>query len=577
VFRQYLMFCGIGLTNAQLFELSVQEYKRNKLLLQLAKGVFEEQSNLEKLVQKIMLESQDLLKCERCSVYLVDNTSVQDSSNQIDGKPEFAKFHSTKEVVFAKAFDLFAKDGACINVPSAQELERSRNTEIAKYVVVNGQPFSIPDLEMDGRFGKGPFVDADGFKTKSILCMPILTSNRIVIGVTHFINKLNGQPFDESDLSIIEAFSIFTGLGIHNCQMYENACRLMAKQTVAIEIMSYHATAQHEETNKIMQSKIPSAQEIGLYTFEFNDIPMSDDDTVRAVISMFQDAGIIEKYKVPYDVMVRWTCSVKKNYRPVTYHNWRHAFNVTQTMFTMLYTGGLRPIFEDLEEFAMLVACLCHDLDHRGTNNAFQVKVASPLAMLYSTSVMEHHHFDHCIMILNSEGNNILQHLSAEEYKSCIKTLEHCILSTDLALYFKKRGDFKKMIESGDTDFKIKAHRYLLIAMMMTACDVAAITKPWEIQHQIAQMVANEFFEQGDIEKTRLGQTPIAMMDREKQHELPKMQVGFIDAICLPVYELFSGLWKELTPMYGGCMNNRKHWEKMADANEQQQKADTGS
>lgn len=30
-------------------------------------------------------------------------------------------------------------------------------------------------------------------------------------------------------------------------------------------------------------------------------------------------------------------------------------------------------------------------------------RVASPLAMLYSTSVMEHHHFDHCIMILNSE------------------------------------------------------------------------------------------------------------------------------------------------------------------------------
>ena len=31
VFRKYLMFCGIGLTNAQLFELSVQEYKRNRV------------------------------------------------------------------------------------------------------------------------------------------------------------------------------------------------------------------------------------------------------------------------------------------------------------------------------------------------------------------------------------------------------------------------------------------------------------------------------------------------------------------------------------------------------------------
>ena len=28
--------------------------------------------------------------------------------------------------------------------------------------------------------------------------------------------------------------------------------------------------------------------------------------------------------------------SVKKNYRQVTYHNWRHAFNVGQTMFAII-------------------------------------------------------------------------------------------------------------------------------------------------------------------------------------------------------------------------------------------------
>ena len=64
---------------------------------------------------------------------------------------------------------------------------------------------------------------------------------------------------------------------------------------------------------------------------------------------------------------------------------------------------------EPFQIFGLLVACLCHDLDHRGTNNAFQSKVESPLAILYSTSTMEHHHFDQCVMILSSEGNNIFQ------------------------------------------------------------------------------------------------------------------------------------------------------------------------
>ena len=37
-------------------------------------------------------------------------------------------------------------------------------------------------------------------------------------------------------------------------------------------------------------------------------------------------------------------------------------------------TGELLSTFDDIDVLAMLVASLCHDLDHRGFNNAFQVK-----------------------------------------------------------------------------------------------------------------------------------------------------------------------------------------------------------
>ena len=43
-----------------------------QILLHLARSIFEEQSNLECLVTKIMREARDLLKCERCAVYLLD-------------------------------------------------------------------------------------------------------------------------------------------------------------------------------------------------------------------------------------------------------------------------------------------------------------------------------------------------------------------------------------------------------------------------------------------------------------------------------------------------------------------------
>lgn len=54
----------------------------------------------------------------------------------------------------------------------------------------------------------------------------------------------------------------------------------------------------------------------------------------------------------------------------------------------------------------------------------------------------------------------------------------------------------------------------VLCGMMMTACDVSAIAKPWEVQHRVAKLVADEFFDQGDLEKLQLNTKPVAMMDR---------------------------------------------------------------
>lgn len=100
---------------------------------------------------------------------------------------------------------------------------------------------------------------------------------------------------------------------------------------------------------------------------------------------------------------------VKKGYRDPPYHNWMHAFSVTHFCYLLYKNLGLSsylqyvyicfsakrvlffdnktiivhkqinincPIsifFRDIEILALFVSCMCHDLDHRGTNNSFQV------------------------------------------------------------------------------------------------------------------------------------------------------------------------------------------------------------
>lgn len=103
-------------------------------------------------------------------------------------------------------------------------------------------------------------------------------------------------------------------------------------------------------------------------------------------------------------------------------------------------------------------------------------------------------------MILNSQGNQILANLSPEEYSKVISLLEEAILATDLANYFQKRDLFFQLVNTNQFDWKSnQEHRSLLRCMLMTGCDVAAITKPWSVQKIVADLVMSEFYHQGEL------------------------------------------------------------------------------
>jgi dual 3',5'-cyclic-AMP and -GMP phosphodiesterase 11 len=175
-------------------------------------------------------------------------------------------------------------------------------------------------------------------------------------------------------------------------------------------------------------------------------------------------------------------------------------------------------------------------------------------------------------MILNSEGNQILSHLSPDEYSRVLKVLEDAILATDLAVYFRNRGAFMSLVDSKSYNWVRETDRNLLRGMLMTTCDLAAITKPWEMEQRIAELVASEFFEQGDIEREKLNMVPIDMMNREKKDQLPSMQVGFIDSICYPVYETFTRISPKLSPLLEGVKTNRSMWLKKIEEQNNQEK-----
>ncbi|XP_073781582.1 dual 3',5'-cyclic-AMP and -GMP phosphodiesterase 11A isoform X2 [Danio rerio] len=557
VLQMYLPFCGISISNAKLFSESRKEYERSRALLEVVNDLFEEQTDLEKIVRKIMQRALTLLQCERCSVLLLED------------------IHSPV-VKFSQTFELMSPLCSVDRDISMEKVSCSDwliNNSIAELVASTGLPVNISDVCQDPRFD-AEADQASGFHIRSVLCVPIWNRTHQIIGVAQILNRLDRKTFNDADQRLFEAFVIFCGLGINNTMMYNQVKKTWAKQSVALDMLSYHATCSKAEVDRLKAAKIPLSSELGIDEFHFNDFSLDNDAMITASLRMFLELGVVQKFKIDYEVLCRWLLTVRKNYRTVAYHNWRHAFNVSQCMFIMITTAAFQEVLTETETLALMVGCFCHDLDHRGTNNAFQAKSGSALALLYGTSAtLEHHHFNHAVMILQSEGHNIFANLCSKEYCNMMQLLKQAILSTDLTLYFKKRTTFFDCVLSGQFSWSDEEHRDMFRSMLMTACDLGAVTRPWEISKQVAELVTSEFFEQGDRERSELKLTPAAIFDRNRKDELPVLQLEWIDGICKPLYEALVKLNRKLQPMVDGIDANRKKWEELCLSYQQTRRA----
>ena len=84
-------------------------------------------------------------------------------------------------------------------------------------------------------------------------------------------------------------------------------------------------------------------------------------------------------------------------------------------------------------------------------------------------------------------------------------------------------------------------------------------------------MVAEEFWYQGDLEKSQLSSPLVPMFDRELRHELPKLQVGFCAGVCLPVYRALGKLSPALSPLEEAVNYNKNKWEQLAKQSTEQE------
>ncbi|MGH0191595.1 UNVERIFIED_CONTAM: hypothetical protein FKN15_066758 [Acipenser sinensis] len=102
-------------------------------------------------------------------------------------------------------------------------------------------------------------------------------------------------------------------------------------------MMMYHMKVSEEEMTKLLTFGIQPVNEIhpSFAYFTYTPRSLPDDDTPMAILSMFEDMGFINTYKIDIQTLARFCLMVKKGYRDPPYHNWMHAFSVSHFCYLL--------------------------------------------------------------------------------------------------------------------------------------------------------------------------------------------------------------------------------------------------
>nr|XP_031841452.1 dual 3',5'-cyclic-AMP and -GMP phosphodiesterase 11 isoform X2 [Nomia melanderi] len=264
-----------------------------------------------------------------------------------------------------------------------------------------------------------------------------------------------------------------------------------------------------------------------------------DEELLLMLQTMFVELDLPQKFNIPLPILRNFLYEVYNNYNEVPFHNFRHCFCVAQMMYAISWAVDLPSRIGDLEVFILIVSCICHDLDHPGYNNIYQINARTELALRYNDiSPLENHHCSVAFRVLEAPECNILASLDNATYRIVREGIIRCILATDMARHNEILGQFTDTIP--EFDYSNKAHINLLSMILIKVADISNEARPMEVAEPWLDRLLQEFFKQSDAEKLEgLPVTPF--MDRDKVTK-PSSQVSFIGLVLLPLFEALGEL-----------------------------------
>lgn len=155
------------------------------------------ETNIDTLLKIIAQEIKQALNADRCTVFLLDE----------------------------EKHELWSKVALGLGM---QEIRFASNLGLAGHVATTGETVNIKDAYTDKRFNKEIDMQT-GYKTKTILCMPIRNLSHQIVGVFQVLNKKGGE-FTAKDEDLLIAIGSSAGIALENANLFNKQKILIEEQ-----------------------------------------------------------------------------------------------------------------------------------------------------------------------------------------------------------------------------------------------------------------------------------------------------------------------------------------------------------
>ncbi|CAE7240591.1 Pde9a [Symbiodinium microadriaticum] len=327
-------------------------------------------------------------------------------------------------------------------------------------------------------------------------------------------------------------------------------------------------------------SSMPVARDT-VESWELDVLSMDTDAQTKVALHIFFDSLVgrtTGRYWTEAATFKRFHSVVKAGYNDLPYHNYSHACDVLHTVYRLLCLSASSKWLGSVDQYALLVAALCHDIGHAGRTNPFLVELGDELALRYNDkSPLENMHCAKLFEIASKEESDVFKQMDKDTKKQARRVCIASILHTDNANHFDMVREISKIYELTSEVCNAQArHPDLLpqyveqvmqkncmqwVELFLHFADVSNPLKPFDICKKWAWRVLDEFFEQGDEEK-RLS-LPVGMLNDRDKINRPGSQHGFIQFLVAPLVYTTVKIFPELHPVYSQMAENLDQWKKI--------------